>query len=351
MSRSRRQPPLFEVMSDPQRQQLSPVPLTGTPAIRRPDGTIAPTLPRLTSPNIPPAPVSVPVRSSGSLAAPSSPTTPPLSTPATTLKITPATTSATTHTTIPPNSPASAEGSLERDFEGMFGGSVPRLAFAVVAVIVVGSLLWVTAYRLGQSDERKNLFAYGPDQTSSTDSNTRPATDPLAHPTPLPAKLPPAPTSGTPTSRLLNPTQLPQTPTTPPKISPPVVTPVPTPPKPEKIEPVTLATDPRKPGFNYLEIVRLTARDADEAVAYLKSHGVNAAAVPLRKVDPGTARANNLPHLVIASDGVPSDRFRASAPERSALVEKIRSLGQRFQKEERGASDFAEPGWALFKGE
>lgn len=109
--------------------------------------------------------------------------------------------------------------------------------------------------------------------------------------------------------------------------------------------------DPRKPGNNYLHVVILPAKDADRAVAYLSKYGVPAAVVPdkkLGKIDLSDARAKNLPLLVFALEPVPSDQYKASERKRQDLIEKVRQVGKKWQREEKGPSDFGEPGWARF---
>jgi hypothetical protein len=107
--------------------------------------------------------------------------------------------------------------------------------------------------------------------------------------------------------------------------------------------------DPRKAGINYLHIATMSWKDAEKAVAYLNKSGVAAAAVPSKPVDPAEARAKNLPHLVFAIDGVPSDQFRATEAKRQALEERVRRIGKKWQREEHGPSDFGQPGWSKFK--
>lgn len=109
--------------------------------------------------------------------------------------------------------------------------------------------------------------------------------------------------------------------------------------------------DPRKPGNNYLHIVTLEAKEADRAVAYLTKNGVPAAAVPdkkLGKIDPADARAKNLALLVFALEPVPSDQFKASERKRLDLIEKVRQIGKKWRRDEKGPSDFGEPGWARY---
>lgn len=137
---------------------------------------------------------------------------------------------------------------------------------------------------------------------------------------------------------------VPQTPAATPQGTPPPIVP--------QDEPlVAVGVDPRQPGVNYLHIVTLTWKDAEQAAAYLTKNGVNAGAAPAKRVDPQQARDKNLPHLVFALEGVPSDRFKESAARRADLVEKVRQIGKRWQREEHGASDFGEPGWVLFKAD
>ncbi|MFN7021974.1 MAG: hypothetical protein ACK4WH_11690 [Phycisphaerales bacterium] len=117
----------------------------------------------------------------------------------------------------------------------------------------------------------------------------------------------------------------------------------------EQLPPVT-GPDPRQPGHNYLSIVTLTWKDAHAAVRFLQKNGVPAMCVPVGKVDPATAQANNANHLVFVLDGIPSSQFKASENKRAELVARVRMLGKRWQREERGSSDFGDPNWVLFRG-
>lgn len=112
----------------------------------------------------------------------------------------------------------------------------------------------------------------------------------------------------------------------------------------------TIGADPRQPGLNYLELCTLTYRDGLTAVEFLGKNGLRAGLVPAQKaVDPAKAAANNGPHVVFILDGIPSDRFRASEKERAALIKRVEDIGRRFQREQRGASDFSRPAWRLFR--
>jgi hypothetical protein len=117
-------------------------------------------------------------------------------------------------------------------------------------------------------------------------------------------------------------------------------------------QPGAPAADPRKSGNNYLHIVTLSWKDAERAVGYLEKNGVPAAAVAAgaaKTVDPSEARAKNLPHLVFALEAIPSDQYRATERKRQELVDRVKRIGKKWQSEEKGPSDFGEPGWAKFK--
>lgn len=123
-------------------------------------------------------------------------------------------------------------------------------------------------------------------------------------------------------------------------------------PNPEPEPALDPLADPRKSGNNYLHIVTLEAKEADRAVAYLAKNGVPAAVVPAKRVgnvDLADARAKNLPLLVFALEPVASDQFTASKVKVQNLIEKVRQVGKKWQREEKGPSDFGEPSWARFK--
>lgn len=104
--------------------------------------------------------------------------------------------------------------------------------------------------------------------------------------------------------------------------------------------------DPRQVGVNYLHIVSLAPADAEEAVGFLTKNGVRAGAVPDRRVDGRSGTANNPALLLVfVLEGVPSNRYTATAKERADLEQKVRTLGKQFQRDQRGASDFASPQW------
>lgn len=120
--------------------------------------------------------------------------------------------------------------------------------------------------------------------------------------------------------------------------------------RPEIANPDKAPADPRQAGVNYLHIVTLSWKDAQRAVEYLEKNGVPAFAAPAKRgIDPDEARAKNLNHLVFATQGIPSESYRSAERQRGALIDKVRSIGKKWQKDERGPSDFGEPLWVMFK--
>jgi hypothetical protein len=115
--------------------------------------------------------------------------------------------------------------------------------------------------------------------------------------------------------------------------------------------PAIVGPDSRKAGFNYLEVVEMTWRDAEPAVRFLQAHGVRATAFPTeRGVDPAKLLPNNRVRVYVDQPFGSGEAFRASQVERNALVADVRRLGKRWQTEHRGASDFQEPFWRLQRG-
>lgn len=187
---------------------------------------------------------------------------------------------------------------------------VPAIAVAVASVVILVSVLWSLAYWRGATDKEKQLTPHLGEQVPQSNPS-----QPLASTTPPDTgSVPPAGTTATTTTG-------------------------------------SAGEDPRQLGVNYLELCVLTYKDGETAVQYLAKSGVRAAMVSARKgVDPGAARTNNQPHLLFLADGVPSERFKASERERKALEAKVEQLGKRWQREEKGASDFSRPVWRLYKG-
>lgn len=99
--------------------------------------------------------------------------------------------------------------------------------------------------------------------------------------------------------------------------------------------------DPRQSGHNYLQLGALPGAEARDAMSFFAAGGVTLIGVPL---DSGRGGDNNTLRFMLFSTGlsVPSERYRAMAPEREQHKRVIASIGERWQRERRGGSDFAE---------
>ena len=98
-------------------------------------------------------------------------------------------------------------------------------------------------------------------------------------------------------------------------------------------------SDPRSPGVNYVQLGDLPRDQAAAAIEYLAAHGERAMAIPLERAD----REPNNPcsDLFSLEVPVPSERFAAMGRERRDHIRRVAQIGQRWQREERGGSDFS----------
>lgn len=93
---------------------------------------------------------------------------------------------------------------------------------------------------------------------------------------------------------------------------------------------VSRVVDPRTRGRNYLVIARPSAEEAEKLVAFLRSHGLDAAAVP---------DDNPRFRKVVALPGFPAGTGRSSDQVR-ALENRVKALGQSWKAAARGNRDF-----------
>lgn len=112
-----------------------------------------------------------------------------------------------------------------------------------------------------------------------------------------------------------------------------------------------LAGDPRVSGHNYLALAIMPRDEAEQAVAFLSSHGSEAFAVPVESARRG---ANNpdpakQPYRLFSAQGIASQEFSRSVAARNTLEATVARLGLRWQREFRGSSNFGKPGWELYK--
>lgn len=294
MARARRQPPLFEFLGGSDRRPL-PVAPGSVPTPPRPAG----------SPEVPPPlrkPVEVPIRSGTAQ---------------------PASQAARPDADAFPRAPA------PRRHNWVFWGG-----FALAGVALLGLVVWNLAYRLGSRDEQAKLKAFvEPKPTPDANLPASPVPPIKVRPSGDPA---PGTASGvvadTPPADVAAPAPLPVRPAVPATSGP------------------AIGPDPRKPGMNYLELATLTYRDGMQAVDFLSRSGVQASLAPAQRgVDPAKAAANNAPHVLFLSEGVPSDRFKSSERDRRQLEDRVEQLGKRFQRELKGPTDFSRPMWRLYR--
>lgn len=108
-----------------------------------------------------------------------------------------------------------------------------------------------------------------------------------------------------------------------------------------------LPTDPRQPGRNYLMLASLGRADAEQAITFLGSSGVEAIGAPV--VDPKGGSANNpARYEVFAAVGITGEEYKNNRPVRTELEAKVARIGERFRREAKGPTDFAKPLWIKY---
>ncbi|MCA9304342.1 MAG: hypothetical protein KC996_09490 [Phycisphaerales bacterium] len=102
-----------------------------------------------------------------------------------------------------------------------------------------------------------------------------------------------------------------------------------------------LADDPREEATNYLELATLPRDEASSAIKFMSEHGVPVIGIP--RLDSRRSDANNPSRYTLYSLGVaaPGDQFRTMTRERDDHQRLIAKLGNQWQQEFRGGSDFA----------
>lgn len=110
-------------------------------------------------------------------------------------------------------------------------------------------------------------------------------------------------------------------------------------------------TDPRVAELNYLSLASLGEDDAKAAIAFLSANGIDAIGVP--RVDPGASRANNQGptqvYRIYALPGITRDEYSQKLTARTNLEAAVAKIGATWQKEHRGASNFARTQWEKFR--
>lgn len=222
---------------------------------------------------------------------------------------------------------------------GSFRGNRSTVILFLIATLIgLFAVTWSLAFHLGHQKGQKSVLAHSD------------ATDAAAITGQVPSELPPTGSSAPATEPRPAPSGAGGAVRTPPA-TPEKSKPAPTLPLPAGMPPV-VGADPRKPGFNYLEICQLTWRDAEPAVRFLQANGIRATAIPTesRSVDLSKPQPNNRFLLIVDQPFASGEGFRNSQSERNALMAEVRRLGKKWQAEHRGASDFQDPMWRLQRG-
>ncbi|MBC7835269.1 MAG: hypothetical protein H7Y88_09245 [Phycisphaerales bacterium] len=323
MSRSRRPPPLFEVMRQTDPSKVPVAPSAQPPGPR----SIAPMTSAIdrTSPR---APVEVRMPETPSSRQPPSRISPS--------SVVPLPASASSHASnlnqggsLQSRSPGAAGGTEHRDIDdemareglrrwGVTGSHIAWIGVAVIAALIV---VWSVGHWQGREQEKARLLStVDPGDPPRQVEPDRAAADPLAKP----------PTSNPGAGKPENSGK--QTPAA----------------KPAGAQ---VAGDPRKPGFNYFTVQQVLHYSTARATAeFMTTNGVPAAAVPMgdKTVDTPQLRANNKPTWkVIVAEGFDSKGY--SSPRRPELETKAKTVGMKWARDPKGGFDFSSGFWDKYE--
>jgi hypothetical protein len=110
-----------------------------------------------------------------------------------------------------------------------------------------------------------------------------------------------------------------------------------------------LLGDPRERGLNYLQLGIFGKTDAESAVEFLASNGVQSFAVALDSTD---SRANNpdpgKKYALYVLPGITGSEFRRNVTKKTNLEAEVARLGVLWQKNHRGPSNFSKTMWAKY---
>jgi hypothetical protein len=111
--------------------------------------------------------------------------------------------------------------------------------------------------------------------------------------------------------------------------------------------PAAIGDDPREKGLNYLYLAVLSQSEAERAGKFLRDNGVEAYAVAW--VDPKGGSANNADPLfrLFVKPGLPGAELKKTTAQN--LQTRVLELGAKWQKENRGSSNFAKFSWEKFQ--
>ncbi|MBM4108191.1 MAG: hypothetical protein FJ255_05190 [Phycisphaerae bacterium] len=107
--------------------------------------------------------------------------------------------------------------------------------------------------------------------------------------------------------------------------------------------------DPRTPGLNYLVLATVPEEEAARAVRFLSDNALNAVGVPAAEVDRRGASAKDSRYRLVVLTGITGAEYRDASPVRTRLEADVRRLGQTWQQDHRGSTNFGRPGWEKFQ--
>lgn len=255
-----------------------------------------------------------------------------------------------------PAPPVRLDGVRSGPLASLLGDTTVRvplnaLYFGVAAVIALGVGVLVFGVKWGRAQAESEFEQFK--LAESAAPNEPPPQPPLgsgmtpttATPSPSMASAPPSRPADLASSRSGKPPERP--------VAPPAATPGG---RPYSGPPIITAKgllygDPRQSGLNYLHLATLLRADAEAAVAFLGSNGQEAIGVP---VDAGGGGANNPnptgKYVVVALPGITGEQWSKKMTARTNLEGQTARLGQVWQRDHKGSSNFAKPEWRLFKG-
>ncbi|MDX2148231.1 MAG: hypothetical protein SFZ23_11985 [Planctomycetota bacterium] len=241
--------------------------------------------------------------------------------------------------------------------------------YAVGAAIALSVLVWLIAFRAGQSQKQRELEPFlqatvpvdplaqetGARQEAGRPDTGRPDTGAAKAPPPRPG--PPRATTSNSSPAKAGPVAGQPTPRTPdraneaggdsrvrstdgrPAEPPPLnLTPDTSGRGPILVAGGTLASDPRIAELNYYVIERLPLEEARNVIEFLADAGVQAI---------GSPEGDRI--VIIAVPGITRDDYRANSAYRQWLEARIAELGKLWQREHRGNSDFSRPLWVRLR--
>lgn len=107
--------------------------------------------------------------------------------------------------------------------------------------------------------------------------------------------------------------------------------------------------DPRTAGLNYLVLATVPEEEAARAVRFLADNGLNTVGVPAAEVDRRAPGAKDPRYRLVVLTGITGAEYRDASPVRTRLEADVRRLGQTWQQDHRGSTNFGRPGWEKFQ--